>query len=143
MTSVPGGAGNRVFINSYDNWRASTAGDKFDPFKDVWWNRGAFGLDANGRQMTNSELLYAGFGNSTRNNPKVRTPWFLNENVTVSKNISITERVKFTFRAEAFNVLNRFRLGGPDSTATSASFGVIRSQGNDPRRMQFGAKIVF
>jgi hypothetical protein len=34
-------------------------------------------------------------------------------------------------------------MGGPDNTVTSANFGIIRSQGNDPRRMQFGAKIAF
>jgi hypothetical protein len=143
ITSVPGGAGNRVFINSYEGWRSSLKGDKFDPFKDVWWTRTAFGLDASGRQMTNSELQYAGFGNANRNNPKVRTPWYLNENITVSRNFAIGEHLKMTLRAEAFNIFNRFRLGGPDSTATSASFGNIRSQGNDPRRLQFGAKLAF
>jgi hypothetical protein len=141
--SVPGGAGNRAFINSYDNWRAPISGGKFDPFKDVWFNKAAFGVDASGRQMTATELLYAGFGNATKNNPKMRYPWMLNENLTLSKNVAFTEKIKLTLRAEAFNIFNRFRLGSPDSGVTSANFGVIRSQGNDPRRMQFGAKIVF
>ena len=44
---------------------------------------------------------------------------------------------------EAFNLLNRVRMGGPDSTVTSANFGLIRSQGNDPRRLQFGGKVIF
>jgi TonB dependent receptor len=143
ISSVPGGAGNRVFINSYDTWRASPRGDKFDPFRDVWWNRSAFGLDANGRPMSSAELLSAGFGNATKNNPKVRSPWFLNENITMSKNVHITEKVNVTLRAEAFNILNRVRWGNPDSTVTSANFGIIRSQGNDPRRLQFGAKVIF
>jgi hypothetical protein len=143
ITSVPGGAGNRVFVNSYTNWRAPVTGEKFDPFKDVWWSRAAFGLDAAGRQMTNAQLQYAGFGNATRNNPKVRSPWWLNENITVSRNLAVRERLKVTLRAEAFNIFNRFRLGTPDSTATSASFGNIRSQGNDPRRLQFGVKLAF
>lgn len=143
VTSIPGGAGNRVFINSYDNWRAPISGDKFDPFKDVWWNQGAFGLDANGRQMTNAELLLAGIGNASKNNPHARSPWFLNENLTLSKNIPFTERVRATLRFEAFNVFNRVRWGGPDSTVTSPNFGVIRSQGNDPRRMQFALKVAF
>jgi hypothetical protein len=46
-------------------------------------------------------------------------------------------------RFEAFNVFNRVRWGGPDSTVTSPNFGVIRSQGNDPRRMQFALKVAF
>ena len=143
FSSVPGGAGNRVLINSYDNWRAPVSGSKFDPFKDVWWNKAAFGVDANGNQLTQTQLLYYGFGNATRDNPKARAPWFLNENLTLSKNIDITERVKAILRFEAFNLLNRVRMGLPDSTVTSASFGQIRAQANDPRRMQFAAKIVF
>jgi hypothetical protein len=143
VTSVPGGAGNRVLINSYDNWRAPVSGSKFDPFKDVWWNKAAFGVDSNGNQLTQTQIQYYGFGNSTRYNPKSRSPWFLNENLTLSKNIDITERVKAVLRFEAFNLFNRVRMGSPDSTVTSASFGLVRAQGNDPRRMQFAAKIVF
>jgi hypothetical protein len=143
VTSVPGGAQNRVFINSYDNWIAPISGSAFDPFKDVWFNKAAFGLDSTGRQMSNTELLYAGFGNATRYNPKARFPWSLNENLTLSKNVDFTERVKLTLRFESFNILNRVRMGAPDATVTSATFGQVRSQGNDPRRMQFGAKIAF
>jgi hypothetical protein len=143
VTSVPGGAGNRVFINSYENWEAKPSGDKFDPFKDLWWNPAAFGVDANGNKMTTTQLQYAGFGNATRNNPKARSPWSLNENISLSKGVSFTERVKLTLRFEAFNIFNRVQWGGPTSTVTDAAFGQVRSQGNDPRRMQFAAKIVF
>jgi hypothetical protein len=58
-------------------------------------------------------------------------------------NLTLTDKLEFTLRAEAFNVLNRVRMRNPDSTVTSVNFGVIRSQGNDPRRIQCGAKIVF
>jgi len=143
ITSVPGGAGNRVFVNSYDNWVKPFSGDKFDPFKDVYWNKAAFGVDGYGNPMTSTQLLYAGFGNATRDNPKARRPWNLNENITLSKNVNFTEQVRLTLRFEAFNIFNRVRMGGPDSTVTSANFGIIRSQGNDPRRMQFGIKITF
>jgi hypothetical protein len=143
LTSVPGGAGNRVFINSYTNWRAPIKGEKFDPFVDVWWNKAAFGVDATGRQMTNTELLYAGFGNASRNNPKERAPWNMYENVSLAKKFDFTERINVMFRAEAFNLLNRVRWGGPDSSVTSASFGQVRSQANDPRRMQLALRINF
>ena len=46
-------------------------------------------------------------------------------------------------RFEAFNLLNRVRWGLPDSTATSANFGLVRSQANNPRQMQLGMKIEF
>jgi hypothetical protein len=57
--------------------------------------------------------------------------------------VDFNEKVNFTLRAEAFNVLNPVRMGNPDSTVTSLNFGVIRSQGNDLRRLHFGAKIIF
>jgi hypothetical protein len=44
---------------------------------------------------------------------------------------------------EAFNLFNRVRWSAPDNTWTSANFGVIRGQDNNPRRMQFGAKFTF
>jgi hypothetical protein len=134
--------GNRVWITSYENWRAKPAGEKFDPFKDVWWNKSAFQTAPDGRLLTQTEL-YAAIGNAGKNNPKMRSPWGLNENFTLSKTVDFSERLKFTLRFEAFNIFNRVRWGGPDSTYTSANFGVIRSQSNDPRRMQFGAKVVF
>jgi hypothetical protein len=65
------------------------------------------------------------------------------ENFSLGKNVDIMEKLKLTFRFEAFNAFNRVRWGGADSTVTSVAFGVIRSQANDPRRMQFGAKVVF
>ena len=141
FSPIPG-MGNRVFINSYENWRGPVSGDKFDPFKDRWWDSSAFQIGPDGKQLTQAQLN-AGIGNATALNPKERSPWMLNENLAVAKNMNITEKVKFTLRAEAFNVLNRVRWGGPDSNVTSVNFGIIRSQGNDPRRMQFGAKVVF
>jgi hypothetical protein len=142
FSPIPGGMGNRIFINSYENWRAPVSGDKFDPFKDVWWSKSAFQRGPDGQLLTQAQL-YAGVGNATKNNPKMRSPWWLNENITLSKNVDFTEKVRLTLRFEAFNIFNRVRWGGPDSTFTSANFGNIRSQGNDPRRMQFGAKVTF
>jgi hypothetical protein len=144
ITSVPGGAGNRVFITSYDNWLSdAVVNGTFDPFKDRWWNPNAFGVDANGNKMTNTQILNAGFGNATRNNPKVRSPWSFNENLSLSKDVNVTEQVSVTFRAEAFNIFNRVRWGGPNTTANSNNFGQVLSQGNDPRRMQFALKLTF
>jgi hypothetical protein len=132
----PGGGGNRVFVTSYDNWRAPVSGEKFDPFADVWWNRSAF-------QQVPAAMLDTRLGNATRNNPKTRTMAFLNENLSLSKNFPITERVKASLRWEAFNVLNRVRFAGPDSTFTSNTFGLVRSQANTPRQMQLALKVIF
>ena len=133
----PIGTGSRPWITSYENWRAPATGGKFDPFANVWWDRGAFqqGLSANDLNTT--------FGNSTRTNPKVRSNWVRNESIAVHKQFHITERRYFTLRAEAFNILNRVRWGGPDSTLTSATFGQVRSQANTPRQLQMSVRFQF
>ena len=133
-------AGNRVSISSYTNWTATSGG--FDPFKNVWWNKAAFGVDASGSPLSTAALNSI-FGNATRTNPKARAPWILNENVSLAKNFKVTERIRITFRAEGFNLLNRVRWGTPDSTVTSSAFGIIRSQANNPRQMQFALKFNF
>ncbi len=134
--SLPFGGGNRVFVTSYDGWRAPVSGEKFDPFKDVWWNKPAF-------QQVPQAVLDTELGNTTARNPKSRSPWYFNENVSVGKNFPVTERVRMTLRFEAFNLLNRVRWGGPTSTWNSSTFGIVRSQANDPRRMQAGLKFQF
>jgi hypothetical protein len=136
-TYNPIGTGSRVFITSYDNWRAPISGDEFDPFKDVWWNASAFD------QGYTTAQLSASFGNATRNNPKTRSPWNLSENIALAKSIQVKERFKFTLRGEAFNIANRVRWGGPSSGVNSAGFGQVRGQGNTPRRFQLALKMDF
>jgi hypothetical protein len=127
---------NRVFISSYDNWRAPVSGGKFDPFKDVWFNRGAF-------QQVPSSLLDSALGNATRNNPTLRNPAVFSEDISLQKEVPITERWRISLRFEAFNLLNRVRWNNPDSTYTSSTFGLVRSQANNPRQMQAGLKVLF
>lgn len=133
----PIGTGSRVFVTTYDGWRAPVSGDKFDPYKDVWLDITKF------NQGISQDTLQNVFGNATRNNPKLRSPWFLDEAMGVARNVSITERVKFTLRMEAFNVFNRVRWGNPNNAVTGANFGQIRAQGNTPRRMQLALRFTF
>jgi hypothetical protein len=133
----PIGTGSRVFITSYEGWRAPIKGEKFDPYKDVWLDASKF------NQGIPQSVLETQFGNATRNNPKLRSPWILDESLGVAKNISFTERVRFSIRGEAFNVLNRVRWGGPNNAVTGANFGQIRNQGNTPRRMQLAVRLTF
>ena len=142
FSAIPGGAGNRVFVSSDEGWRGPIAGDKFDPFKDGWWDPSKFQVGPDGKKLTQAQLN-AGLGNASKNNPKERSPWNLTENLSLAKNLDLTEKVKFTLRFEAFNIANRTRMGSPDSTVTSPTFGQVRSQANEPRKMQLGAKIVF
>jgi hypothetical protein len=83
------------------------------------------------------------FGNATRNNPKLRSPWNFNENVALGRSFRFGERRSLDVRGEAFNVLNRVRWGGATNNITSATFGRVTTQGNTPRRMQIGMRLFF
>lgn len=52
-------------------------------------------------------------------------------------------RIRFQIRAEAFNLLNTPQFGYPGQTQGTPQFGVISSQANNPRLVQFGAKLMF
>ena len=82
----------------------------------------------------------------------MRAPWNLSENVSIAKSSKLTTQVRMDIRIEAFNIFNRVIFAAP-GTPTAASgtapgtdfsngntFGVITSQANSPRRMQFGLK---
>lgn len=55
----------------------------------------------------------------------------INEDFTLQKNFRIRERFRWQFRAEAFNALNRSKLGGPNTNVTNALFGQISSIGGN------------
>jgi hypothetical protein len=62
--------------------------------------------------------------------------------MSLSRSFSIGERLKITFRGEAFNIMNHTRLGNPSTTLSSNTFGQITSAG-DPRIMQGAVKFIF
>jgi hypothetical protein len=85
-------------------------------------------------------------GNMTRNNPKMRNFPLFNEDVSLAKTFSLSAEKRRTadLRFEAFNVLNRTQFGFlPANTNISdtANFGLVRTQANLARRMQFALKL--
>jgi hypothetical protein len=123
-----------IHVQSYDNWITDFSGRNPNWLGDdrFFQTRAAFGPQP-------ANLL----GTMTRHNPKARTPWLLNENVSIAKMFPITERVRLDFRAEAFNLANRMRPGTGSRNIDDPNFGVVRGQLNDPRRLQFGLKLYF
>jgi hypothetical protein len=83
------------------------------------------------------------FGNATRLLNGCRADGQKNFDLSLIKFIPITERFNGEFRAEFFNAFNRPQLGGPNTTFNGGSFGVITSQANAPRIIQFGLKLNF
>jgi hypothetical protein len=47
------------------------------------------------------------------------------------------------FRADAFNLFNRTQFAPPDTALGENTIGVISSQVNAPRELQFALKLLF
>ncbi|MBZ5561480.1 MAG: hypothetical protein LAP13_03575 [Acidobacteriia bacterium] len=100
------------------------------------------------------------FGNAPRFFGGLRSQPYYNEDLSVSKRIDITEKVNLQFQANFFNAFNRvvwgtggalttiYNLAPIDLSAASLAnsntvFGILDSQQNGPRRIQFGLKLEF
>ncbi len=83
------------------------------------------------------------FGDAPRTLPNVRAPGTHDIDFSIFKNFQVVERVNVQFRAEAFNLLNQVVFASPNTVLSSGQFGVIHSQSNTPRQIQFALKILF
>jgi outer membrane receptor protein involved in Fe transport len=83
------------------------------------------------------------FGNERRTDGRVRTQGINNWDFALSKITPLTERVNLQFNAEFFNLFNRVQFGPPSTAVGSPIFGVVTSQVNPPRTMQFALRLSF
>ena len=81
------------------------------------------------------------FGNLGRTYTGVRTPGIANYDFSVFKSVTVREKMKLQFRTEFFNVMNRVQFGPPGEVKGNAQFGVISSQINLPRLVQFALRL--
>jgi outer membrane receptor protein involved in Fe transport len=100
-----------------------------NPTPQRWFDTTAFALPPFGT-----------FGNAGRN--ILTGPGYQSINVSIVKTARIAEHASLQIRAEAFNLLNRVNFDLPDIFFGSPTFGTIQSA-QTPRRIQFGAKILF
>ena len=75
-------------------------------------------------------------------------PGLADVDLSVFKNIPLSERFRLQFRSECFNLLNRTNLGTPNATVFSGasinpSAGLITALATTPRQIQFGLKLIF
>jgi hypothetical protein len=146
--------GNRPYITQYDDWRAPTKGDKFDPFVDRYFKTPTTANFSGDKATITSQGWFPlqphdQVGNMTRTNPKMRNFPLYNENVSLAKTFTISQEHRRTvdLRFEGFNVLNRtqFGFGNPNGSNVNlndaANLGLVRAQANSPRAMQFAAKL--
>ncbi len=85
-------------------------------------------------------------GNEPRLDPQLRSAGIANWDFAAFKGISITERVHLQFRAEFFNLFNRVQFSPPNTaccTLNNSQFGVVTSQANTPRLVQFALRAEF
>jgi hypothetical protein len=88
------------------------------------------------------------FGNLGRN--AFRAPGISQLDLALAKDVSLTERVKLRFRADAFNVFNRAQYGAPNADWSQVNFGTITTTISNyatgrgtPREYQISAKVSF
>jgi hypothetical protein len=80
-------------------------------------------------------------GNLGRNT--FRGPNFREVDLSVFKNIKVTERVNFQFRCEGFNIFNRTNLYQPANQFFQTSTFGLSQQAYFPRQIQFALKMMF
>jgi hypothetical protein len=85
------------------------------------------------------------YGTESRVDPNLREEGMNNWDIALFKttNFGPSERMGLQFRAEFFNFFNRPEFGPPGATQGTSGFGVVSSQVNNPRLIQFALKFLF
>ena len=91
------------------------------------------------------------FGNLSRSLPDVRSHGINNFDLAIFKDTKFgpEDRLGLQFRTEFFNLANRTQFGYPNTTCcrppfgSNTSFGVVSSQANFPRLVQFALRFTF
>jgi hypothetical protein len=73
----------------------------------------------------------------------LRTAGIANWDFALFKSMQFEERYNLQFRTEFFNIFNRVQFGQPGLTDGNPSFGVVSSQSNSPRLIQFALRFTY
>jgi hypothetical protein len=135
--------GGIIDASCYPNYNPSFSGS-------VWQN-GAIG--SGGANLSNTAYLnktafvdpanYTA-GNIARSAPLgLFAPHNADVDISVRREFQIVERVRLAFQADAFNINNAVHFAAPGTGIDAASFGIFSSMANQPRKLQFSARISF
>jgi hypothetical protein len=83
------------------------------------------------------------FGNLPRITGEFRSQGYFNEDFSIIKRVSLTERQSIQLKAELINAFNRHVFGRPDTNPTSRTFGVASFMANQSRKVQFTLRYAF
>jgi hypothetical protein len=81
------------------------------------------------------------FGNLGRTFTGVRTAGIANYDFSLFKAIAVRERLNIQFRTEFFNIFNRVQFGPPGEVQGNSQFGIVTTQLNLPRLVQFALRL--
>ena len=82
-------------------------------------------------------------GNESRTDTALRDPGIDNWDFALTKDTAFSERLRMTFTAQFLNMFNHVQYGPPGGQVGSSLFGVVTGQINNPRQIQFGARLAF
>jgi len=83
------------------------------------------------------------FGNAPRSDPKVRTPWRNNLDISLAKQFDTGASTQTSLRVEILNATNTPQFAGSTTQLGSGAFGQLRSQGGYMRMVQITARFTF
>jgi outer membrane receptor protein involved in Fe transport len=83
------------------------------------------------------------FGDAPRIDPGIRLDATNNWDFSLAKITPLREALNLRFTAEFYNTFNHPRFAGPDNTVGDPTFGLVLSQANQPRAIQFGLRLDF
>jgi hypothetical protein len=141
---------NVYFNGDPSRLRANIAGKTVDQIFDTsgfYFHDAAVqtnGVDDPAKQRADTRIRLV---NNIRTFPS-RLPGFRRQplnlwDLSLIKNFSITEKVKFQLRGEFLNAFNHPQFGDPNTDPTNSNFGKVTGQNNLPRNVQIGLKVVF
>lgn len=124
---------NAPLLNADFSARADIVGNPNvpNPSANLWFNPAAF---------TEPSQPYR---NGTAGRNTLRGPHLYDSDLSLAKNLFLSEKRSLELRADAFNVFNHVNLGLPNSTIDQQGAGQITSLQINMRQMQFGLHFQF
>jgi len=102
-----------------------------------WFNTSAGFVTASAQQRANDIRTFPKYLAGVRGDGQ--SIW----NISVTKRLPITERVRVEFRAECYDALNHPNFSDPNTTVTSTAFGTVTGQAGLSREFQGALRLVF
>jgi hypothetical protein len=115
------------------------------------WQNGSFGsggANVNSTAYLN-KLAFADPPNYMEGNIPRAAPYGLfaphnaDVDVSVRREFPILEKVRLAFQVDAFNINNAVHFTAPGTSLDASSFGTFTAMANQPRKLQFSARVTF